>query len=357
MRAEVRAAALLTTIIGAYTAAVLGRPEVSAAQYFELLSDYAPVAVQLWVFIGLICLVVGLLRDWRCTGELARPFPVLGSRLRERWAYDRWVSLLTPLVIFAGLITSFNLFKHLVLPTAGYHLDAIFAAADRAIFLGSAPSEVTHALVASPWATAVIDTGYHAWFLPMTLGVMLCAFVSATPELRLRYLLSYCLCWTLIGSVLAYALPAAGPAFYGHLAAGPDAFEALMGRLEEQQAIIRETWPSYEMQALRNQTMLLAIRSSEDPQIGGGISAMPSMHIALATLFACGAFSLKRWLGFAMTGYALFIWFGSVHLGWHYAVDGLVAAPLAVAIWVGAGVVSRLVTADQQIAGRATAMA
>ena len=31
--------------------------------------------------------------------------------------------------------------------------------------------------------------------------------------------------------------------------------------------------------------------------------------------------------------YALVIWIGSIHLGWHYAVDGLVSIALTIVIW------------------------
>ena len=71
--------------------------------------------------------------------------------------------------------------------------------------------------------------------------------------------------------------------------------------------------------------------------IGGGISAMPSVHNGLAALFAFAAFRINRKAGWAMAAYAALIWIGSIHLGWHYAIDGIVSIALAWGIWRGAG--------------------
>ncbi|HWC55502.1 MAG TPA: phosphatase PAP2 family protein, partial [Sphingomicrobium sp.] len=71
--------------------------------------------------------------------------------------------------------------------------------------------------------------------------------------------------------------------------------------------------------------------------IGGGISALPSVHNGLAVLFALGASKLNRTAGWLFGAYALFIWIGAIHLGWHYAADGLVAAAATVILWKASG--------------------
>jgi len=64
-------------------------------------------------------------------------------------------------------------------------------------------------------------------------------------------------------------------------------------------------------------------------QLGGGISAFPSMHVALAAWFALVLRARHvAWLGVA---YVLGVFAGSIILGWHYAVDG--AAGIAVALF------------------------
>lgn len=69
--------------------------------------------------------------------------------------------------------------------------------------------------------------------------------------------------------------------------------------------------------------------------------AMPSMHVAIAVLLALFGWRLNRWAGAALTLFALLIMVGSVHLGWHYAVDGYVSAVVGIGIWYAVGWVQR----------------
>jgi hypothetical protein len=50
-------------------------------------------------------------------------------------------------------------------------------------------------------------------------------------------------------------------------------------------------------------------------------------------MFTIGGFALHRWIGWALVAYAAVIWLGSIHLGWHYAADGIVGAALTIGMW------------------------
>jgi len=231
--------------------------------------------------------------------------------------------------MFALMMASFNAFKQMVLPLAGYRFDALFAQLDRALFLGSDPWRVTHALFGSPTQILLVDRAYNGWFAPMSLGVMLCAWLrQSTFRQKTQYLLTYMSVWIVIGSILAYLLPAAGPCFFDALAGHPPQFHSLMATLSDAQQKLGTP-----LNALRNQEMLLRLRASPVLVVGGGISAMPSVHNGLAALFALGGFQINRKLGYFLTAYAALIWFGSIHLGWHYAIDGIVSIALTFGIW------------------------
>ena len=68
---------------------------------------------------------------------------------------------------------------------------------------------------------------------------------------------------------------------------------------------------------------------------------MPSMHIAMACWLALtlrAASPRWQWAGWT---YLALIWFGSVHLGWHYASDGLVGIAGALLVWRTADAIAR----------------
>lgn len=318
----------LASLLLCHAAVTLAISGVAPAAFLSLFGAYLHVAAGLWLFTAAVVLL------WLRWQDRSVPLPTMIATLaRSRWEADRGLSLITPLLIFALLMASFNTFKQRVLPLAGFGMDAPLAALDRALFLGVDPWRVTHALLDSPWASWVIDLSYHAWFAPMALGVMVCAFLPATADrLRYRYLISYALLWLVGGTLLALAMPSAGPCFQSAAIGTVTGFEPLMERLTDQHLQLID-YGVGGLAALGYQQGLLALHGGEELSIGAGISAMPSMHNALAVLFAIAAFQLSRMAGIALSVYAALIWVGSVHLGWHYATDGPVGAAVAWAVW------------------------
>ena len=71
--------------------------------------------------------------------------------------------------------------------------------------------------------------------------------------------------------------------------------------------------------------------------MASGISAMPSLHVAIVTLCAISGWYVNRLVGGLMTLFAIVIFIGSIHLGWHYAVDGYASALATAAIWIAVG--------------------
>jgi hypothetical protein len=68
-----------------------------------------------------------------------------------------------------------------------------------------------------------------------------------------------------------------------------------------------------------------------------GISAFPSVHVAVAALYVFVGFAVHRLLGWAFLALLLGTLVGSVHLAWHYALDGYVAIVAVAALWVASG--------------------
>ena len=64
---------------------------------------------------------------------------------------------------------------------------------------------------------------------------------------------------------------------------------------------------------------------------------MPSMHVSIIFLIALLGWRKNAVLGAVFTIYTFFIMLGSVHLAWHYAVDGYLSIIVTLVIWVISG--------------------
>ncbi len=326
---DVRATAIGLASLILYVVFVLSTRRVDPVALADLFDTYLVSALSLTVLFALILSCAHHLRRRRSDAG-ATPLATLAHLLRARWSRDRLATLIWPPLMFAGLMSSFNAFKQQILIEAGFRFDPALTMLDRALFLGNDPWRVTHAIFSAPWATVLLDRAYHLWFVPMSLGVIMCALLGEKSyRLRTQYLLTYMAVWIGIGTVLAWFFPSAGPCFYNAYVGPQASFAELMRQLESVRAL-------YGPDALGSHMSQEHLRHAfGNPQlvVGGGISAMPSVHNGLSALFAIAGFSVNKRLGWALSAYAIVIWIASIHLGWHYAVDGLVSVALTCAIW------------------------
>ncbi len=106
-----------------------------------------------------------------------------------------------------------------------------------------------------------------------------------------------------------------------------------MSLLKEQQQWLQEHYDFLAIWSIDTQKALWEIHAQRQAAIGSGISAMPSMHISTSVLMALGMGSINKRLAILFWAYAAVIQIGSVHLAWHYAIDGYLAAALTLIIW------------------------
>jgi hypothetical protein len=189
--------------------------------------------------------------------------------------------------------------------------DPLLANLDHAIFRAD-PWRIAETFFG--WAAPAIDTAYVTW-MPIKFATL--AVLLALPESRRKAqaLLSYflILACTALGQ---YLLSSGGPAFYARLGFG-DRFAALP----------IEPWVRFTTSYLWSDYLRAG------GNIGSGISAMPSLHVAIALWIALVVRAYMprlSLLGFAYFGLILI---GSVLLGWHYAADGIVATGIALMAW------------------------
>ncbi len=210
--------------------------------------------------------------------------------------------------------------------------DVAFMELDRILHLGSDPWRILQPLLGHDIITFAINLFYNFWFLALFGCFMWLGFAQRSSVARTQFFLAYMLTWWIGGGLLAVYFSSAGPVYYSNLGLAPDPFAELM-------AYLRDVNTRLPIWALDTQTLLWDGYTGKSEAIG--ISAFPSMHNASTLLFALATWQKSRALGIAFAIYAAIILLGSVHLGWHYAVDGYAGFALAYLCWWVSGFAAR----------------
>jgi hypothetical protein len=267
------------------------------------------------VVTGTLCF--WLWRMWRADDD--RPLRTIVAKFRS---INRRVYLETvvPILVLPPFLASHTTFKVMLDHLAPYNADAGLARLDG--FIGLQPWQLTHALI-GPLGTLVLDRIYFSWVIVVYVMLLAVLFLPGLSRQRPQVLLTFVATWIILGTLIALLVPSVGPCYYGKVSS-LSPYTPLMDRL----ATISE---SHHLMALGVQSRLWVEHTRDAVGFGSGVSAMPSMHVAIATITAL----LLRRLGYGWLGWLWLasIWIGSIHLGWHYASDGIVAALVTALIW------------------------
>lgn len=261
----------------------------------------------------------------------AKPFDHLKIKFGEWRILKRAVVALPILLIAPAMFSAFSAVKAGIPVMNPFHLDPLFADMDRMIHGGDAWALV-RPVVETPLAVFAINIAYHLWFFLFYGALALAAVMVRDVRLRNQFLTAFVLCWIVLGLVVATQMSSVGPVYFA------DFYPHLGNPYAEQMALLQAANAHYPIWALDVQAMLLeGARDPAKATIGGGISAMPSLHVAVSVLMALFAQRVNRWLGVAAWAFAAVIMLGSVVLAWHYAVDGYLSAMLTPLVWFAAG--------------------
>jgi len=262
-------------------------------------------------------------------GGLCSAALINGREAPTRYIIDlvrtRWRDSVLVLLFFFASLVAFNAYKITIPAVVPYYADDWLADIDEWLH-GTAPWVLTHRLDGRAWSFIVFNSYEVAWFFQW-FGTILFVSLWSDKVARVRYLWAVALTLCILGTVMASALSSVGPIYY-YSFTGEHRFHGLKIALDglDHSHMVRE--PA---------NYLLAAYKAGRPDLGGGISAMPSVHVAFVTLNAYFLSSLNRWLGVLGWIFAALILYGSVYTGWHYAVDGYVSVVVVSAIWWGTG--------------------
>jgi hypothetical protein len=228
--------------------------------------------------------------------------------------------MITALAVFKGVFTSIKtMLPHLKL----YDWDVRLAAIDRMLHGGMDPGPALANLLGPDVAAAIDRFYFDGWALALV-GISFWAALSVKhAHLRRRYFITFCASWIILGNVAAGIFLSGGPAFYEGLTGDSTRFSEFLAGIDGRAAELR----SY----------LWSLHSTGNMDLGTGISAFPSMHVAFATLVALFLSSVSRGLGLAGLAFLVAVQLGSVLLGWHYAIDGYASIAATAVLWWLAG--------------------
>jgi len=206
--------------------------------------------------------------------------------------------------------------------------DALLAEWSRRLHGGRFAWEWLQPVLGHPPITRAIGWLYGFVWGTAKIGVVLACAVAAPSHLRRRILVAYVLEYAALGSLVATLVSSAGPVYYGAVTgASLDPFAPLVAYLRSLDAD-----GGFSVVLLQDR-----LWSEYATGQGFGITAFPSIHVSSATLLALAGQQLGRWWGVAGWTLCVFTLIGSVHLGWHYALDGYASIVGMVVIWWVAG--------------------
>jgi hypothetical protein len=238
---------------------------------------------------------------------------------------------LLPILAIPVLMGSFGTLKMLMPLARDFTWDDWLATADKMLFLGYQPWQFTHALFGGAHMTQIIDLIYSLWVALLFTAVLFYSLLAPRYE-RARFFLAFAASWLLIGIAGAYLFASAGPC-YAELIGAQSAvdFAPLMERLKAMHE------GGTKLGAYEWQGVLWNNHVAHRYGFAMGISAMPSMHNAVTVLYALSLGRASRTVRIAAWSFVAIIFIGSIHLGWHYAVDGIAAGAMMWGIWAAAG--------------------
>lgn len=247
-------------------------------------------------------------------------FALYGVQELKRRAVDiGWAAL--ALILFQP---AFTLMKTTLPAITPFFADPFFAEFDRVLHFGTDPWVFVHAL--DDWINVqrLMEFYLTGWAIPaFFLPIIMAATDRDTARVN-RTLIVFMFAWIGIGNVLALAGLSVGPVYYDRLL-GTDRYPEMMAMLDAKGVFASSIGETQEL--------LWGFYIEGAQALGSGISAFPSVHVAVATAVALYMYERHPILGVAGGLFWAAVMILSVYTGYHYAIDGYVSTVLVAALW------------------------
>jgi hypothetical protein len=221
-------------------------------------------------------------------------------------------------------LSAFNTIKVLLPDFTDLNFDETLSNLDRTIH-GGDPWRMLTALLGPDTQNLVQALYLPGWtYAVMFLTGYICVSRHAA-KIRDQYITVFLVTWPLLGNVIAALFLSDGPAFYARVTGDHERYGALIDTLAQTR--------DNPFSAYMLQNALWVLQQTKEASEGSGISAFPSVHVAMATLVCLGLVALNRRYAIYGVPFLVSIFVGSILLGWHYAVDGYASMILVCGIW------------------------
>ena len=248
-----------------------------------------------------------------------------GVRLRDRDFWREYAILLAVSTPYFTFFSSFGYSKSLIAYLNPYYLDPLLQKWDLWLHFGSLPWSWFADRLGDGRAYTLNNIYFTLWYVTMLLYTM-CQMIAPPSPGRTQFLSSFVMLWVIAGIVVATLCASVGPVYYADFF--HDGYSAANLAYAE-----RLYPPNVATGILDTRALLLGFYHNDHMVDWNGISAMPSLHTAVAMLLALHSYRYARRLSYVLIPFAAFIIVASVALGWHYALDTYVSALLLWAIW------------------------
>lgn len=312
-----RGLAILGLVFGASTVATVVLASIIGSPFVVWFDD-APIlllgVLLILLFAGVAwdgtLLLAGLLAEtaWR-VGHRRTPPPVTVEAVRRVRFLNCGIGPIPMLLITAMALlgtSNITLMSLELLSGTTYWRDP---------FLWGLEGPLLQRIAALPIDPALWDRLYHSsWGIELGAAFAL-VVIGRGGGAVLRYCVTMVILFY-IGRLLGMLNPVMGPAFYR-----PEVFAYLEGSTTAAvMRLVADVMATPAEAATRTSGILL-----------GGVSAMPSLHVAMVTATAYWLAVVGRWTLCVTVPWVLLVWTSTVVLGWHYILDGAGGIVLAFA--------------------------
>jgi hypothetical protein len=278
--------------------------------HLVLLAVLAYVVILAVVWDGALIaagLIAEIWQRWMAPGAVAR----LTVDATRNWRFFTCGPVPLALVVATAFVilgtSNITLLSLKLLGSVTAWRDAFFWRIEQPVF-----EWLSHAAInPRPW-----DVLYHsAWFIELFAAFLLVP-LGRSPRTMLHFCLSLILLFY-AGRFLGLANPVMGPALFR-----PEYFDYLNGSIT--------AMAMHKVMAVQALPPEQAVIHAGGVLLGG-ISAMPSLHVAMVFLTAYWLAVAKRWTAIITVPWVLLVWTATVVLGWHYILDGVGGVALGAA--------------------------